>query len=72
MDLTFICLQDNIDTSTSIGKFFSRTMANLAELERDLIIERTSAGLFAARVRGRHGGRPFKDTNKVSTTLKMY
>jgi len=72
MNVNFISLQDNIDTSTSIGKFFFRTMANLAELERDLIIERTNAGLVAARARGRHGGRPFKDPDKVNTAIKMY
>ncbi|MDA9472436.1 recombinase family protein [Enterococcus sp. 5H] len=71
-EVNFISIQDNIDTSTSVGKFFFRTMANLAELERDIIVERTQAGLAAARARGRHGGRPFKDPSKVETALKMY
>lgn len=71
-NVNFVSLQDNIDTSTSIGKFFFRIMANLAELERDIIVERTSAGLIAARARGRYGGRPIKDPYKVDTALKMY
>ena len=40
-----------------MGKFFFRTMASIAELERDIIKERTEAGLKAARARGRKGGR---------------
>ncbi len=50
-------IQDQIDTSTAMGKFFFRTMASIAELERDIIKERTEAGLKAARARGRKGGR---------------
>lgn len=71
-EVNFISIQDNIDTSTSIGKFFFRTMASLAELERDILVERTKAGLAAARARGRYGGRPYKDPSKVETALKMY
>ncbi|EHE8434465.1 recombinase family protein [Enterococcus faecalis] len=71
-EVNFISIQDNIDTSTSIGKFFFGTMASLAELERDIIVERTKAGLAATRARGRHGGRPYKDPLKVETALKMY
>jgi DNA invertase Pin-like site-specific DNA recombinase len=51
-----------IDTSTAQGKFFFRVMAALAEMERDLIRERTMAGLAAARARGRKGGRKPKLT----------
>ncbi|NEP20470.1 MAG: recombinase family protein [Leptolyngbya sp. SIO4C1] len=40
-----------------MGRFFFRTMASIAELERDIIRERTQAGLAAARARGRKGGR---------------
>ncbi len=49
----------NIDTSTSAGKMFFGFFAVLAEFERDLIIERTKAGLESARARGRKGGRKF-------------
>lgn len=49
----------NIDTTTSTGKMFFGFFAVLAEFERDLIIERTKAGLESARARGRTGGRKF-------------
>lgn len=53
----FKSLTDNIDTSTPSGRFFFHVMASLAQMERELLIERTSAGLEAARKRGRVGGR---------------
>jgi DNA invertase Pin-like site-specific DNA recombinase len=71
-DIQFVSIQDNIDTSTPMGRFFFRTMASLAELERDIISERTKAGLNAARARGRKGGRPEVDKKKVNLALKMY
>ncbi|MDQ5852403.1 MAG: recombinase family protein [Chloroflexota bacterium] len=54
----FKSLQEQIDTTTSSGKLIFHIFASLAEFERDLIRERTNAGLIAARVRGRNGGRP--------------
>ena len=51
-------LTDPIDTTTSQGKLVFNIFASLAEFERDLIRERTKAGLEAARARGRVGGRP--------------
>lgn len=53
----FRSLTDGIDTTTPAGRFFFNMMAALAEMERDLIRERTMAGLAAARARGRTGGR---------------
>ena len=53
----------NIDTTTANGRLVFGIFAALAEFERELIIERTVAGLQAARVRGRNGGRPFKMTS---------
>lgn len=52
----------NIDTTSASGKLVFGIFAALAEFERELIIERTKAGMAAARARGRHGGRPFKMT----------
>jgi DNA invertase Pin-like site-specific DNA recombinase len=52
----------NIDTTTSTGKLMFGFFAALAEFERDLIIERTKAGLESARARGRKGGRRFSLT----------
>jgi DNA invertase Pin-like site-specific DNA recombinase len=51
-----------IDTTTAAGKLVFGIFAALAEFERELIIERTKAGLLAARARGRRGGRPYKMT----------
>ncbi|EMO4161958.1 recombinase family protein [Morganella morganii] len=54
----FRSLTDSIDTSTAMGRFFFHVMSALAEMERELIVERTLAGLAAARAQGRIGGRP--------------
>src|SRR3954453_12605923 len=54
----FRSLQEQIDTTTSGGKLVFHVFGALAEFERDLIRERTQAGLTAARARGRVGGRP--------------
>ena len=54
----FKSLQEAIDTTTSGGKLIFHIFASLAEFERDIIRERTNAGLAAARARGRKGGRP--------------
>lgn len=51
-------LNDSIDTTTPQGKLTFHLFASLAEFERDIIRERTKAGLEAARARGRKGGRP--------------
>jgi DNA invertase Pin-like site-specific DNA recombinase len=51
-------LKENIDTTTPTGRLMFYLMAALAEFERDIISERTQAGLEAARARGRLGGRP--------------
>ncbi|MDZ4720040.1 MAG: recombinase family protein [Roseiflexaceae bacterium] len=57
-DVGFKSLQEQIDTTMAGGKLIFHIFASLAEFERDLIRERTKAGLAAARARGRKGGRP--------------
>src|SRR5580658_10356435 len=52
----------SIDTTSASGKLVFGIFAALAEFERELIIERTKAGMAAARARGRNGGRPYKMT----------
>ena len=52
----------SIDTTTANGRLIFAIFAGLAEFERELIVERTRAGLASARARGRQGGRPFKMT----------
>ncbi len=59
-EVGFKSLTEQIDTTTSGGKLIFHVFGALAEFERDLIRERTQAGLRAARARGRQGGRPKK------------
>lgn len=54
----FISIQDSINTTTASGRLMFNIAASFAEFERDIIRERTNAGLEAARARGRKGGRP--------------
>lgn len=61
----FRSLTDSIDTSTPAGRFFFHVMSALAEMERELIVERTRAGLAAAREQGRIGGRRRVMTEEV-------
>jgi len=66
----FKSLSENIDTTTSGGKLIFHIFGALAEFERDIIHDRTIAGLKAARVRGRQGGRPRKITDKLIQQMK--
>jgi DNA invertase Pin-like site-specific DNA recombinase len=69
----FRSLTENIDTTTSGGKLVFHIFGALAEFERELIRERTNAGLVAARARGRNGGRPtVMPPDKVATARQMY
>jgi DNA invertase Pin-like site-specific DNA recombinase len=71
----FKSLTENIDTTTSGGKLIFHIFGALAEFERDLIRERTNAGLTAARARGKKGGRPkspLSEEKKLQLARKMY
>ena len=69
----FRSLQENIDTTTSGGKLFFHIFGALAEFERDIIRERTKAGLSAARSRGRLGGRPpVMNPKKLKMAASLY
>jgi DNA invertase Pin-like site-specific DNA recombinase len=63
----FKSLTENIDTTTSGGKLIFHIFGALAEFERNLIRERTQAGLTAARARGKRGGRPNNLTARQRT-----
>jgi DNA invertase Pin-like site-specific DNA recombinase len=68
-----VSLTESIDTSTSAGRLIMHVFASLAEFERELIIERTQAGLAAARARGRVGGRPAVLTGeKLQVARQLY
>jgi DNA invertase Pin-like site-specific DNA recombinase len=65
----------SIDTTTSGGKLIFHIFGALAEFERDIIKERTNAGLTAALARGRQGGRPrssLSDDRKLQMARQMY
>jgi DNA invertase Pin-like site-specific DNA recombinase len=66
----FKSIQENIDTTTSGGKLVFHIFGALAEFERDIIRERTQAGLLAARARGRKGGRPKALTPKKAQMVQ--
>jgi DNA invertase Pin-like site-specific DNA recombinase len=72
----FRSITENIDTTTSGGKLVFHIFGALAEFERDIIRERTNAGLQAARARGRLGGRPKAKTldtpKKVTLAQSLY
>ncbi|MGI4829064.1 MAG: recombinase family protein [Janthinobacterium lividum] len=68
----FKSLTDSIDTGTPSGRFFFHVMASLAEMERELIVERTRAGLEVARQLGRTGGRKRHMTDsKIKAAKKL-
>jgi DNA invertase Pin-like site-specific DNA recombinase len=69
-NIGFKSLTENIDTTTSGGKLVFHIFGALAEFERDIIRERTQAGLIAARARGRKGGRPKALTQKKAKMLQ--
>ena len=71
----FKSLQEHMDTTTSGGKLIFHIFGALAEFEREVIRERTNAGLQAARARGRLGGRPnlqTLDPKKIALARKLY
>ena len=72
LGVDFVSLNDAIDTTTPMGRFFFRVMASIAELERDMIAERTKDGLAAARARGHNGGRPKTPESAISKAKRMY
>ncbi len=68
----FKSLTDSIDTGTASGRFFFHVMASLAEMERELTIERIQAGLKVARQLGRRGGRKRLMTeSKIKSAKKL-
>jgi DNA invertase Pin-like site-specific DNA recombinase len=73
MGIGLMSVQEKIDTSSSGGKLVFHMFGALAEFERNLVRERTQAGLNAARARGRKGGRPkVLDPAKRKLAAKLY
>ena len=71
MGCELVSLKESIDTSTTSGKLTFHLFASLAEFERELIRERTQAGLSSARARGRLGGRPEKLTDSEKQMIRQ-
>lgn len=67
----FVSLQESIDTTTATGKLIFHLFASLSEFERNLISERTKAGLAAARARGKYGGRKRSMTDQEVLAAKQ-
>lgn len=73
LDVGLKSIHESIDTSSSSGKLIFHIFGALAEFERNLIRERTQAGLKAARARGRKGGRPnVLDKNQQALAARLY
>ncbi len=69
----FRSIQESMDTSTSGGKLIFHVFGALAEFERNLIRDRTNAGLSAARARGKTGGRQRKlDEKQRKLAVRLY
>ncbi len=71
-EINFVSIVENLDTSTAMGKFTFHIFCAVSQMERDVISERTKAGLAAARARGRKGGRPKTNKKTIDKALKMY
>lgn len=71
-EIHFKSITDSVDTSSPSGRFFFQMMASLAQMERELMIERTKTGLASARAQGRIGGRKRKMTkSKIDSARKL-
>lgn len=71
-EIHFKSLTDSIDTASPSGRFFFHVMASLAQMERELTVERTRAGLEAAKRLGRRGGRKRRMTDsKIASAKKL-
>ncbi|MBP1043601.1 recombinase family protein [Vagococcus sp. BWB3-3] len=70
-NIQFVSIQNNIDTSTAMGRFFFTVMGAFAEMEAELIRERVMAGLDAAKENGVQLGRP-PEKSKVGKAIDLY
>lgn len=68
----FRSLTDSIDAGTAMGRFFFHVMGALAEMERELLVERTMADLAAARAEGRIGGCLVMTADVVARARRMF
>ena len=70
--IVFVSLLEDLDTSSENGKYAFKIFCALAQMERDVISERTLSGLDEARKKGREGGRRPVDEKKIETAVNLY
>jgi DNA invertase Pin-like site-specific DNA recombinase len=70
--MELVSLREHLDTSTATGRGFLAMMGGIAQMERELKAERTAAGRAAAKARGRTGGRPRTDPDKLEQARLLY
>ena len=71
-NIRLVSLKETIDTTTPTGKLLYTILSSLAQFERDILVERTTEGLKAARSRGRVGGRPKTDAKAMQKAVALY
>src|SRR6202008_4732889 len=71
-EMELVSLREHIDTSTATGRCFLAIMGAIAQMARELKAERPAAGRAAAKARGRTGGRPRTDSNKLAQARILY
>ena len=70
--IRLISLKESIDTTSATGRLLFTIISSLAAVERETLIERTNEGLAAARARGKLGGRPKMDEDKLKKAVALY
>ncbi len=70
--VNLVSLKEAIDTTSSTGKLLFALMSAIAQFECDVIADRTREGIAFARARGRKGGRPKSDPEKLKMAVKLY
>lgn len=71
-NIRLVSLKETIDTTSSTGRLLFTIISSLSQFERDVLAERTSEGLKAARARGRFGGRPKTASEKLNKAIALY
>lgn len=71
-DISIVSLRENIDTTTATGRCFISMIGAISQMERELKAERAAAGRAAAKARGRTGGRPRIDPEKIEHASILY
>lgn len=72
MGVKFVSLKESMDTSTPTGKAMLQMMMVIAELERNITVERVKEGLASAKARGKKLGRPTVDDDVITSALRLY